>query len=103
MRMSDSIRIGIVGSKFAAAFHMACYARLGNAVEIAGVFSETPTHCNTFADRHGIQAFSTFAELADKVDVIDICAPGYVHEFYAVEAARAGKHLEHTGVFHRWA
>lgn len=93
MRMSDSIRIGIVGSKFAAAFHMACYARLGNAVEIAGVFSETPTHCNTFADRHGIQAFSTFAELADKVDVIDICAPGYVHEFYAVEAARAGKHV----------
>jgi predicted dehydrogenase len=92
--MSDPLRIGIVGSKFAASFHMECYVRLGrDLAAVAGVFSETPENCAAFAQKFKITPFGSFEELIGAVDVVDICAPGYVHEEYAVKAARAGKHV----------
>lgn len=92
--MSDPLRIGIVGSKFAASFHMECYVRLGrDLAAVAGVFSETPENCDAFARKFEITPFGSFEELIGAVDVVDICAPGYVHEEYSVKAARAGKHV----------
>jgi len=92
--MRDSLRIGIVGSRFAASFHMKCYARLGQgAARVCGVYSETPGNRDAFAETFGIGSFGSFEELLGSVDVVDVCAPGYVHEEYAVKAACAGKHV----------
>jgi predicted dehydrogenase len=92
--MPKPIRIGIVGARFAARFHLEGYRRVsGVPVEVAGVTSQIPDSRETFARAHGIRAFSSLQELADAVDVVDICAPGATHEPLAVAALRRGKHV----------
>ncbi|OGV35031.1 MAG: oxidoreductase [Lentisphaerae bacterium GWF2_45_14] len=86
------LRIGIVGSGFAANFHYASYSRQGTRVSVEGCYSPTEEKRKKFASEKGIRAFNTFDEMLEHVDVVDICAPGNVHELYAVEAANAGKH-----------
>ena len=46
-----------------------------------------------FARAPGIQAFATFEELCDAVDVVDLCSPPATHEPLAVAALRRGKHV----------
>lgn len=92
--MNSPLRIGIVGSRFAAEFHWNCYQRVyGAPVAISGVTSVSPESREAFARRHGIRAFDSLAALCDASDVIDVCAPGYVHEKLAVEALGRGKHV----------
>ncbi len=90
--MSDPIRIGIAGAKFAAEFHLKCYRMIyGVPIEIVGVTSLSPESRQAFARTHNVKAFDSFAALCDAAAVVDICAPGYVHEKLAVEALRRGK------------
>jgi len=86
--MSDLLRVGIVGSKFAAAFHFESYHSAGALATVAGVYSKTRENTDKFAAARGITAFSSFEEMVESVDVVDICAPGYVHEQYAIKAAQ---------------
>jgi predicted dehydrogenase len=56
--MGDPIRIGIVGSRFAAEFHYTAYQRvIGIDVEVVGVTSLTKEHCEHFAEKRGIRVF----------------------------------------------
>ncbi len=87
-------KVGIVGSRFAAKFHYASYRSVtGVPVEVVGGYSLTPEKREEFAAARGIIAFDSFEKMLENVDVVDICAPGYKHEEYAVMAARAGKHV----------
>jgi len=91
---AETIRVGIVGSKFAAAFHYESLRRVsGIPVRVVGVYSSTPSHREAFASEREIKAFDSFEAMLDACDVIDICCPGYMHEAYTVEAAEAGKHV----------
>jgi predicted dehydrogenase len=90
----EPLRVGIVGARFAARFHWNGYRRVfGVPVEVVGVTSNSPESRNTFASERGIRAFASVEELCDAVDVIDICAPGAVHEPLAVAALDRGKHV----------
>jgi predicted dehydrogenase len=90
--MPKPIRVGIVGARFAARFHLESYRRVtGVPVEVVGVTSQTPESREAFARANGIKAFASLEELAGAVDVVDICAPGSAHEPLAVTALRAGK------------
>ncbi len=92
--MSDPIRVGIVGARFAAQFHLQGYRRVyGIPIEVVGVTSKSIESCKTFAAKHGLQPFASADQLCDAVDVIDICAPGSAHELIAVAALRRGKHV----------
>ncbi|MGH9402456.1 MAG: Gfo/Idh/MocA family protein, partial [Terriglobia bacterium] len=92
--MSDPVRVGIAGARFAAEFHWNSYQKVYNApVEIIGVTSASPGSREAFACAHGVKAFDSFAALCDASDLIDICAPGSLHEKLAVEALRRGKHV----------
>jgi predicted dehydrogenase len=92
--MAHPIRVGIVGSRFAARFHWEGYRRVyGVPVEVVGITSLSPESRQAFARAHGIEAFPTLEALAEAADVIDICAPGAAHEPLAVEALRRGKHV----------
>jgi predicted dehydrogenase len=92
--MSDPIRVGIVGARFAAQFHLQGYRRVyGIPIEVVGVTSKSIESCKTFATKHGLQPFASADQLCDAVDVIDICAPGSAHEPIAVAALRRGKHV----------
>ncbi len=92
--MSDPIRVGIVGARFAAQFHWQGYRRVyGVPVQVVGVTSKSSESRQAFAHEHSIQAFASLDELCDASDVIDICSPGYTHEPLALTALRRGKHV----------
>ena len=89
-----SLRVGLIGARFAANFHADCYRGLGpGAVTVAGVYSPTAARRDAFAERHGVAACSSLDHLLDVSDVIDVCAPPYAHEPCVVAAAAAGKHV----------
>ena len=92
--MSEPIRIGLAGARFAARFHWEGYRRVyGTPVQVVGVTSRSAESRDEFARRHGIQAFSSFAEMCEAVDVVDLCTPGSTHEPLAVAALHRGKHV----------
>lgn len=92
--MTKSIRVGLVGSRFAANFHWEGIRRVyGVSVEIVGVMSKTPEAREAFARAREIQSFGDFEELCAAVDVIDICTPPASHEQLAIQALQRGKHI----------
>jgi predicted dehydrogenase len=89
-----ALRVGLVGSKFAAAFHWEGWRRVyGIPVEVVGVTSKSADAREAFARQKGIQSFQTLEELCECVDVVDVCTPPSTHEELAVRALQRGKHV----------
>jgi predicted dehydrogenase len=89
-----SLRVGVVGSGFAAHLHLLAYRRVhGHDVRIAGVTSPTTERRETFARESRATAYATLAAMLPHVDVVDVCAPPATHEAHALEAIEAGKHV----------
>lgn len=86
-----NLKIGIVGSGFAAKFHYESHKRLG--ADVAGAYSSTESNCVKYAQERNIKAYKNFEEMLKDVDVVDVCSPGNTHEYYTVKAAEAGKHV----------
>ena len=92
--MPQTIRVGIVGARFAARFHLEGLRRVfGVPITIAGVVSKTPEVRDSFAREQGIRAVDSLEELCAGADIIDLCTPPASHEELAVAALRAGKHV----------
>ena len=86
------LRVGLVGTGFAAAYHVVCLRRVyGAQVEIAGVFSRRAEGREAFCRTHHLRAFDSVAALLDASDLLDICSPPYAHEEAILMAAAAGK------------
>ncbi len=89
-----TIRVGLVGARFAARFHWEGLRRVyGIPVDIVGVTSRSAATRNAFAQEKGIRSFDSFEELCASVDVVDLCTPPSSHEELAVQALRRGKHV----------
>src|SRR5579859_5379605 len=92
--MQNAIRVGIVGARFAARFHWEGYRRVyGVPVKVVGITSKSAESRDAFARDHSITAYASLDELCAASDVIDICAPGSLHEPLAVHALSRGKHV----------
>jgi predicted dehydrogenase len=90
--MNSKVKVGLVGAKFAARFHFEGYQRVyGVPLQVVGLTSKSRESRETFSARHGLKAFDSLQDMLKEIDVVDICAPGYVHESVAVESFRAGK------------
>jgi len=89
-----ALRIGIVGSRFAAHLHLLAYRRVyGVDVRLAGVTSPTAERREAFSRESGATAYADLAALLPHVDVIDVCSPPATHEPMALQAIGAGKHV----------
>jgi len=89
------IRVGIVGSGFAAEAHAEALKRVPTA-ELVAVASPTEEHVRAFARRHAIgHAYTDYRQLLarEDIDLITVACPNYLHRDVTVEAARAGKHV----------
>ncbi len=101
------LRVGMVGSGFAADLHAHAWKRVtGVDVGIVAVAAGHPHTAAAFAGRHGIERALPNVEglLADPdVDVVDCCVPNHLHAPIAHAALEAGKHVivekPLTGVF----
>lgn len=88
----NTVRIGLVGTGFAGRYHVECLRRVyGANVELAGVTSKRPESRQAFGEEHGIPVFDDIESMLDRVDILDICSPPYVHEQGILTAAAAGK------------
>src|SRR5215470_6235139 len=88
------LRIGVVGSRFAAHLHRLAYRRVyGVTTRLAGVVSPTAERREAFARESGATAYPTLAAMLPHVDVVDVCSPPATHEPVALEAIDAGKHV----------
>src|SRR5689334_15255936 len=92
--MPDPIRVGIVGSRFAARFHWEGYQRVyGVPVQVVGVTSRSPESAAKFAGEYNVKPFDSLDQLCEASDVIDICSPPSTHEPLAISAFNRGKHV----------
>jgi predicted dehydrogenase len=92
--MAETIRVGLVGARFAARFHWEGYRRVyGVPVQVVGVTSKAAASREAFAREHGINAYATIDDLCKVADVIDLCTPSATHEPMALEALKHGKHV----------
>jgi len=90
----QKVKIGIVGSGFAAKFHFHAYSKIpGNDIEIVSVYSRNTERCCQFANLRGIKPASSMEELIENVDIVDLCVPGFVHEKYTIQALAANRYV----------
>ena len=90
------IRVGIVGTGFAANIHMRSYRRVyGVNVSVDAVCSRGEG-AEVFAERYRVPTIKRdYKELISNpdIDVIDICVPPFLHHTIIEEALTAGKHV----------
>lgn len=88
-----AIRAGIVGSGFAARFHVEALRKVyGVNVEITGAYSPTEANCRKFARENGLKTFSNLASLINENDVIHVCTPPSTHEEIGMDVLAQGKY-----------
>lgn len=85
------LRAGIIGSGFAASFHLESLKRVSSVdIDIAGIFSPTKIHRDKFAKQRNIKTFDNLEMLFDSCDVAHICVPVAFHEKLTIEALNRG-------------
>jgi predicted dehydrogenase len=102
------VRVGLVGSRFAAHLHLGAYRRVyGVDARLVAVTSPTAERREAFARETGATAWASLAAMLPHVDVVDVCSPPATHEPVALEAIDAGKHVviekPFTGAFDKGA
>src|SRR5215468_369834 len=100
-----ALRIGIVGSRFAAHLRLLAYRRTyGVDARLVAVTSPTAERRDAFARETGATAYPDLAAMLPHVDIVDVCSPPSTHEPVALQAIEAGKHVfiekPFTGAFH---
>ena len=84
-----TIKAGIAGAGFAAAFHCQAMKRVYCAdVVLEGLYSTGATRLAAFAEKEGVRAYDSLDALLDRVDVLHICTPSHTHEAMAVAALK---------------
>jgi predicted dehydrogenase len=61
--------------------------------ELVGVVANRQESTDAFAQKYGIQPYSSLAALIADVDILDICVPTNLHKAMTIQAAQAGKHI----------
>jgi predicted dehydrogenase len=91
--MKAKIKVGIVGSKFAADFHAFSYAR-NPLVEVTA--AAAIDNLEPFAKKWNIpRTYADYQEMLaqEDLDLVSVCVPNFLHHPVALAAARAGKHV----------
>lgn len=94
MEQKKTIKAGIIGSGFAAQFHLDALKKIyGVQMSIVGAHSSTPKNLHNFCDRNNLQAFEVLKDLVDQAEVLHLCTPPVTHEKLAVAILRKDKHV----------
>jgi len=104
MSTKRTLRAGLVGSGFAASFHVEALHRVyGVDLEIAGVWSPTAANRERFAADRGLPTADSLDSLIAAADVVHVCTPPSTHEEVATRALAAGRSViiekPYTGYF----
>lgn len=86
------MRVGVVGAGFMGRTHAEAWASIPD-VEVAGITSGGDPSGAALAAELGTNVVDTTEELAERVDVLDICAPTHLHRRLVELGAEAGVHV----------
>jgi len=93
----DKVRLGMIGSQFAAQLHLNNYARMrGSKLEVVAIASKTERTAQATARKFDIPSvYTDYRHILERkdVDAVDLCVPTHLHEEMIVEGAKAGKHV----------
>jgi predicted dehydrogenase len=93
----DRVKIGMIGSQFAADLHLRNLSKLrGAKVDVIAVASKNKEHAAAFAKKYDIPNFyDDYRRILERkdIDVVDLCIPTDLHEAFSIEAAEAKKHI----------
>jgi predicted dehydrogenase len=91
--MKDKVRIGIVGSRFAADFHADSYNRNEHAQVVAVAAIDNLQEYS--AKWHIPDTYPDYKEMLARrdIDLVSVCVPNFLHHDVVVAAANAGKHI----------
>jgi len=95
MAKNARIKIGIIGSQFAADIHASAFRMVGDEAEVVAVASPTPGNAAALAAKYGIpRVFADYREMLKESDIemVTITAPNHLHAQMALDCAGAGKH-----------
>ncbi len=89
----EEVKVGIIGSGFAASLHAKAYQRCSSAVVIA---ASAIDNLDSFCKQYNIpKCYSDYREMLKREDIqmVSICVPNYLHKEITLAAAYAGKHI----------
>ena len=89
----EKVRVGIIGSQFAAGLHAEAYTRspyaevlAASAIDNLKEFSAEFNIPDTYEDYHKMLQ-------REDIDLISVCVPNFLHKEMVLAAAKAGKHI----------
>ena len=95
--MADQIRVGLIGAGFVGNIHARAYRRIRDLdMDISAVAAVPLAQAEELARQYGIaDAYDDYRRILKRSDInlVDLCVPNHLHERFAIEAARAGKHI----------
>ena len=95
--MNKTVKVGIAGAGFAAAFHIRSYRQVqGIPVEIAAIIDINKARAEDLAKRCGIpRYYDDYRYILDdkSIDVVDLVVPNALHLPMVLQAAQADKHI----------
>jgi predicted dehydrogenase len=91
--VTEPMRVGIVGTGFAAGAHVDALSRIRTA-RVVGVLGSSSDRTRAAASRLGVeQAFGSIDELLGSVDAVHTCTPNDLHAPVTAAALDAGLHV----------
>ncbi|MEO1286139.1 MAG: Gfo/Idh/MocA family oxidoreductase [Chloroflexota bacterium] len=85
------MKVGIVGAGSMGHAHATGWQQTD--ADIVGVLSGTTDNAKQLADKLNTQAYTSYDDLLNDVDMVDICAPTHLHKQYVLQAAQANCHI----------
>ena len=87
------LNVLIAGAGFMGKTHANVYKDIG--VNIVALLETNDDSAAEFAKEYGCATYKTLSEAlkSEKIDIVDICLPTFLHENVAVEALQAGRHV----------
>ena len=87
--------IAIIGGGFISNIHAQCYKNLGIKIEAMADISEKVRQ--EFKEKYNCKTYSSAEEMlenvSDNIDLVDICAPTFLHEEFILLALKHNKHV----------
>jgi len=91
--MREKVRVGVVGSKFAAGLHAESYSRIEYAAIVAVAAID---NLEEYSAQWNIpDTYLDYKEMVTRedIDLVSVCLPNFLHHDVVLAAANAGKHV----------
>ncbi len=89
----DRIRIAVIGCGGISRGHVAAYARMEEACELAYCVDLDGEKAKAAAETAGAEWATDYLSVLDGVDAVDICTPPHLHAEMSLAALNCGKHV----------